>query len=177
MHIGIDHQIIMSQCLHGSQAGEKIAELHGCFKLGCVVCGRVPGWWMIPIPERLGCNPSWLTNSRGAMWYSIQSTVSCSLYDVAVYSIYMWNLDRKRHTNYCVSHEVLLDGSLLDSDPKLAGLGRQKNFLLAFGWMFPEWFNSNEVKWHPQRIKKPIWISTFKSGLFQFLFGCLARHS
>lgn len=108
---------------------------------------------------------------------SIQSTVSCSLYDVAVYSIYMWNLDRKRHTNYCVSHEVLLDGSLLDSDPKKSGLGRQKNFLLAFGWMFPEWFNSNEVKWHPQRIKKPIWISTFKSGLFQFLFGCLARHS
>ena len=114
----IDHRIIMSQCLHGSQAGEKIAELHGFFRLGCVVSGRVPGWWIIPIPERLGCKPSWLTNSRGAMWYSIQSTVSCSLYDVTVYSIYMWNLDRKPHTNYCVSHEVLLDGSLLDSDPQ-----------------------------------------------------------
>ena len=170
----------MSKCLHGSQAGEKIAELHGFLKLGCVVSDRVLGWWMIPIPERLGCNPSWLTNSRGAVWHSIQSTVCCSIYDVSVYTIYMWDLDRKRHTNYCVSHEVLLDGSLLDSDPKKSGLGRQKNFLVAFGWMFPEWFNSNEVKWHPQRIKKPlvhmkIWIISgfgwMPSTTFLIYFG------
>ena len=137
----------MSQCLHGSQAGEKIAELHGSFKLGCVVSGRVPGWWMIPIPERFGCNPSWLTNPRGAMWYSIQSTVSCSLFDVTVKNIYMWNLDRKRHTNYCVSHEVLLDRSLLDADPKKSGLG-QEGRKTSF-WPSDECFqnDSTQMKW------------------------------